>query len=61
MKLINNTKTKFVTSKGLFAVGKVMDFSEEEARTLEKYAGINKIADLEVKEVKKAKKESKKD
>lgn len=58
MKLINNSKSGITTSKGNFKIGAIMDFSEEEARTLLRYPKINKIEDLEVKET--PKKESKK-
>ena len=34
MKLINNSKTKFITSKGEFKVGRIMEFTAEEAKTL---------------------------
>lgn len=60
MKLINNTKTKFVTSKGLFPVGKIMDFDGEEGATLLRYEGITKVDDLEVKSESKPKSKSKK-
>lgn len=53
MKLINNSKSKITTSKGDFKVGAIMDFSEEEARTLTRYPEIKKVADLEEKTPKK--------
>lgn len=46
MKLINQTKTKFVTSKGEFAINKIMDFKKEEAKTLLRYEGINAVDDI---------------
>lgn len=57
MKLINNSKTQFKTSKGVFKIGSVMDFTDEEARVLLRkkkdgspvYFGISDIKDLEVK------------
>jgi len=61
MKLINNTKSTFVTSKGNFLIGKILDFNEEEARTLLRYEGISSIESLEEKttEVKTSKKKDK--
>lgn len=47
MNLINQTRTKFITSKGDFRVGKILEFSDKEARTLLGYKGINKVEDLE--------------
>lgn len=47
MKLINQAKTKFITSKGLFKVNSIVDFEESEARTLLKYEGVNSIESLE--------------
>ena len=47
MKLINQTRTKFVTSKGPFKVNAIIDFEDAEARTLLGYEGINAIEDLE--------------
>lgn len=61
MKLINNTKTRFVTSKGVFPIGKIMSFEEDEASTLLRYEGINKVADLEVKSEPKSKSKKKED
>lgn len=48
MKLQNNTKTAFMTSKGRFEINAIIDFEQEEANTLVRYEGINKISDLEV-------------
>ena len=47
MKLINNTKSKFITSKGDFLIGKIMDFDKEEAKTLLRYNGIESVESLE--------------
>jgi hypothetical protein len=47
MKLLNNSKRKFITSVGDFGVNKIVDFSTEEALTLLKYPGVFKISDLE--------------
>ena len=49
MKLINQTRTKFVTSKGPFKVNAIIDFEDDEARNLLGYEGINAIEDLEEK------------
>ena len=57
MKLINNSKSKITTSKGDFLIGKIVDFSEEEARTLLLYKGIKSVADLEEPKLEKSKKE----
>lgn len=47
MKLINQTRTKFITSKGEFRVNSIVDFEGSEAKTLLGYKGINAIEDLE--------------
>lgn len=47
MRLINQTRTKFMTSKSEFKVNVIIDFEEAEARTLLGYEGINAIEDLE--------------
>lgn len=47
MKLINQTKTKFITSKGDFRINAIANFDDAEGRTLLRYEGINKISDLE--------------
>jgi hypothetical protein len=49
MELINNTKSKIITSKGAFPIGKTMDFSADEARRLCKYPGIETTESLKVK------------
>ena len=59
MKLINQTRTKFVTSKGEFKVNAIIDFEDDEARTLLGYEGINAIEDLEAKEAPKESEEAK--
>lgn len=72
MKLINNSKTKFITSKGEFRVGRVMEFSEEEAKVLLRkkpdgspiYAGIStqdSLLDDATKTVEKAEAKTKED
>ncbi len=70
MKLINNSKTKFTTSKGEFKIGRVMEFSDEEAKILLRkkkdgspvYAGIStpeSLLDAAVEVVEKAEVETK--
>ena len=54
MKLINQSKTKFVTSKGFFNINSIIDFEDSEARTLLKYEGINSVESLEDKPSKKS-------
>jgi hypothetical protein len=34
IRIINNSKTKFITARGEFRIGRSMDFSEDEARAL---------------------------
>ena len=59
MKLINNSKSQFLTSKGSFPIGSIIDFKDEEARTLLKYRGVIESSSLEIKEApKKADKKS---
>ena len=63
MKLINQSKGKLLTSKGVFSVGKIIDLPEDEARTIAKYEGVSFVEDLEDKSPKekpsKAKREDK--
>lgn len=47
MKLLNNGKSRLITSKGEFALNKIIDFSESEALMLLKYPGVTNISDLE--------------
>jgi hypothetical protein len=62
MKLINNSKSSFKTSRGVFPIGSIIDFEDNEARTLLKYNGVIEASSLEIKEEapKKTKKESSK-
>lgn len=51
MELINNTRSIFLTKKGAFNPGKIMEFPKEEGEKLLKYKGVDLTKSLKEPEI----------